>query len=298
MNERREFLVDYMLAIGLVLLGWLIVMGVSWRLGYFHLSPVRAEPQVSGYLVFFAFALLLVGFLVVVPLTLVIYQLVTIGKVIPGAQVDPLFFLYLSFVAYLLILASIVAVIRGVLGSQETLRLCLGPKKGGKRRFLRDAVLGLVSWPLAIVPLSLIHQGLTYLVKEINPQAFGDQLAIKQLKQSLELGSPGLLTAFAMILIIPILEELLFRGLLQSWMRIYLARSWAIICSSLLFACAHFSFEQHLANVPLLGALFILSCFLGFVYERQQSLIAPVALHSLFNFLTVGTVILNKLLEN
>ncbi|MEN9654812.1 MAG: hypothetical protein RL235_924, partial [Chlamydiota bacterium] len=41
------------------------------------------------------------------------------------------------------------------------------------------------------------------------------------------------------------------------------------------------------ANIPIIAALFTFSLFLGYVYERQRALIAPMGLHAMFNGISV-----------
>ena len=93
-----------------------------------------------------------------------------------------------------------------------------------------------------------------------------------------------LTTASSIITVIPITEEILFRGFLQSWLKRRFQSHWiGIIIASLIFAFFHFSFAQGLTNIELLGSLFFLSCAIGISYEKQQSLWTPIAFHSIFN---------------
>jgi len=81
----------------------------------------------------------------------------------------------------------------------------------------------------------------------------------------------------------PIIEEILFRGFLQSWIRQHLGSKQAILITSLLFAFFHYSPEQGIANITIIASLFVFSLFIGFVYEKQGMLASPIMLHSLFN---------------
>ena len=77
--------------------------------------------------------------------------------------------------------------------------------------------------------------------------------------------------------IVPIVEEMLFRGLFQTMVRSFLDRAWvAIILSSALFAIVH----QNKEHWP---ALFVLSMCLGYSYEKSGSLLRPIFIHSIFN---------------
>jgi membrane protease YdiL (CAAX protease family) len=97
--------------------------------------------------------------------------------------------------------------------------------------------------------------------------------------------------------IAPLLEETLFRGLLQTMIRSVLETrhpkfegrngAWlSILISSALFAMVH-------ANTGHWPALFVLSICLGYAYEKSGSLLRPIFIHSFFNAATIIAV-LNK----
>ena len=74
----------------------------------------------------------------------------------------------------------------------------------------------------------------------------------------------------------PLWEELMFRGFLLPSLARCLPRWAALGATSLLFALVHFSREGLL---PLL----LLGCVFGGAYAATRNLLAPVALHSLWN---------------
>jgi membrane protease YdiL (CAAX protease family) len=121
--------------------------------------------------------------------------------------------------------------------------------------------------------------------------ARGEQVAVQQLKLITH-SEPLLISMMITIIgIVPILEELLFRGFLQSWLREKLSMWLAIPIASLLFAVVHFSKDQGLDNLELIASLFVLSCFLGYLFERQKSLWASIGLHSGFNLISAFMII-------
>ncbi|MFI5343063.1 MAG: CPBP family intramembrane glutamic endopeptidase [Chlamydiales bacterium] len=92
--------------------------------------------------------------------------------------------------------------------------------------------------------------------------------------------------------LVPFAEEFLFRGLLQSWFKTLLdSPKWGIVLAALIFALFHYSHSQGVTNIQLLSSLFLLGCFLGFLYERQRSLWASIGLHSTFNAVSVLLII-------
>lgn len=83
----------------------------------------------------------------------------------------------------------------------------------------------------------------------------------------------------------PIIEELVFRGLLQQRLRDYLGKGWAIGLTAVSFGAYHGNMVQFI-YASLIGV------FLGCALERTQDLRIPVAAHIAANFWSiVGTVI-------
>jgi membrane protease YdiL (CAAX protease family) len=93
-------------------------------------------------------------------------------------------------------------------------------------------------------------------------------------------GSRGALSTvllFAtMAVLAPCFEELVFRGTLLPWLQSRLGPAWAIPVSALAFATIHL---QPLA----LPTLFTLGAVLGLAARRTGSLLAPIAVHAVWN---------------
>ena len=77
-------------------------------------------------------------------------------------------------------------------------------------------------------------------------------------------------------LIVPVTEELLFRGFLQSALRRWVGRTMSVVVSAAFFAAAHIDLYSLLP-------LFVLGLALGYVYARSRSIVAPIVLHAAFN---------------
>lgn len=78
----------------------------------------------------------------------------------------------------------------------------------------------------------------------------------------------------------PVIEETMYRGLLQETLRRVGLQAWpAIALASVVFALAHVSI---VAPHALIG-LFVLSLAFGWSYERTGRLWAPITLHALYN---------------
>ncbi len=124
-----------------------------------------------------------------------------------------------------------------------------------------------------------------------------------QMEQHIELKQitehPELLVRIIIILnavfLVPVFEELLFRGLFQTMIRSALdlalevrgvsarpgSTAWlAILLTSVVFATFHYN-PQHWP------ALLILAISLGYAYEKSGSLFRPIFIHSLFNAVSI-----------
>jgi membrane protease YdiL (CAAX protease family) len=113
---------------------------------------------------------------------------------------------------------------------------------------------------------------------------------------------PRILIVVAAVIIVPLLEEMLFRGLFQTTIRSYFETfssllvpqdkaeekrttdrngAWlAIVISSGLFTMNH-------ANTGHWPALFVLGLCMGYSYEKSGSLFRPIFIHSFFNAISV-----------
>jgi membrane protease YdiL (CAAX protease family) len=154
----------------------------------------------------------------------------------------------------------------------------------GSGRFWPAVSVGALTWLVAFPVAKAVGQLFDLAIQV--PQV--DQVAVREIKGLL--GNPWLFgfTSFTAIAIIPVTEELLFRGLLQGWISRFLPAGWAILLASLLFAAAHYAPSQGASNVIIIAQLFILGLFLGHLYRRQRSLWACISLHALFNLVTLA----------
>lgn len=93
------------------------------------------------------------------------------------------------------------------------------------------------------------------------------------------------------IAVVPIFEEILFRGMFQTTIRSYLEiripklktryTPWlAIVIGSCIFTAVH-------ANAGHWPALFVLAMCLGYAYEKSGSLLRPIFIHAFFNTISI-----------
>ncbi len=91
-----------------------------------------------------------------------------------------------------------------------------------------------------------------------------------------EMGSGSLAAIIGACVLAPILEEMLFRGIiLGSFLRLY-SRWAAILGSAALFGLAHM-------NIYQFAAAMVMGTVAGWLYERTSSLLPCIALHGAYN---------------
>lgn len=154
-----------------------------------------------------------------------------------------------------------------------------------------DLLLGCLTWCLAF-PCGLVFSLLMQiLLGDYLGFSLDDQLAVKQIKGILPYPTLLFAAVIMIVFLIPVVEETLFRGFLQTSLRGFCSPGSSIAISSLIFALFHFSMSQGVNNINILGSLFFLSFFLGYLRERQGNCLAPIALHSTFNAISIAMVL-------
>jgi membrane protease YdiL (CAAX protease family) len=112
--------------------------------------------------------------------------------------------------------------------------------------------------------------------------------AHQQVVDDLEKASGAKLAVFAVIAVIvaPVCEELLFRGLLLQALRRRISPEGAVIVQALAFALAHPMLSPTVGDLAVVPALFLLGAISGVVAVRRGDLSRSIMLHVGFNLLT------------
>lgn len=273
----------------------LIVSWIAWENGFFKRPQQTAAErsfipfgQVLG-----AFAIFLVITLFVIPLLAYLWFSIQAGHLIEMERLSLPLAIQGWWNAATIVLSALGLQVYCLLVGSHTQKAVWGiATTSPVRNFLFGSAAWFVSYPFVIIISQLVALG-TILFLHREP-VHHDQVAVKYLKETMS--SPYLLivTVLLIILIVPILEEILFRGFLQSWLKQVLSLPYAIAATSLIFSLFHFSTSQGWDNVDLILSLFVLSCFLGFLRERQKSLWASIGLHATFNAITVFALLLDE----
>ena len=93
--------------------------------------------------------------------------------------------------------------------------------------------------------------------------------------------------ALTALIAAPVVEEILFRGVLYPALSQYWGRTVGILGNSILFGVIHWHWGN-LISLIFLGALWTL------LYQRTRNLLAPILAHFLFNLINFVHVLLNR----
>lgn len=152
----------------------------------------------------------------------------------------------------------------------------------------RDGVRGL-GYLLVIFPIVLGVGTLTALVSMWVTGKTPDRLTHEILREINE--RPWAASSWgyiiAAVVLAPIAEEVLFRGMLQTtFLRLTASRWAAVLSTGLIFAAIHLLGGT--VDARALAPLFVLGVALGIAYERTGRLWVPIAMHMLFNAANVA----------
>jgi membrane protease YdiL (CAAX protease family) len=165
------------------------------------------------------------------------------------------------------------------------LRSLIGPVRPLRRLLGLGAGLG----ALAIVGSTII---VSVLVALSGSDATPDQVLTGDIAQT---PAQLLLAVLAAVVLAPIAEELLFRGLLHRALRVRLRIVPATAISSLLFAVVHVDVVMS-QPIALVG-LTLVGVVLAIAYERTGGLLVPVLIHAVHNAITIAAVVVTSRLD-
>ncbi|MFQ5687860.1 MAG: lysostaphin resistance A-like protein [Candidatus Scalindua sp.] len=146
----------------------------------------------------------------------------------------------------------------------------------------RDVKIGL-KYYLAVLPVIILAGFVVDFVLRIFGIVPEQQDIINKILNEDSFGVLAFMLFFG-ILAAPVVEELLFRGFLQPAVRITFGKLKAILISGFLFTLVHL-------NVHVFLQILILGLLLAYLFEKTQSLIAPITVHICHNTATLAFLI-------
>jgi membrane protease YdiL (CAAX protease family) len=99
----------------------------------------------------------------------------------------------------------------------------------------------------------------------------------------IDLSANPLIVMPLLIIIVPLLEETLFRGFLQRYTAFFAPKTVAIVFASMVFALFHWSSGEALIVALDLLFIFIRGCIYGLIYMRTENALISFIPHALVN---------------
>jgi hypothetical protein len=246
---------------------------IAWKKGFFVLSPLQAPPIDLKHVIS-VFAIYLSATLIISPYLMSVLQDLS-GKNLEFGTMLVVQFFVLLFMLLALFLYS---------RTQNHVFADVWKNKQSTSPLFFDFGLGVASWLLAFPIVTVASQICDLLLYMLFGTENYEQVAVRYLKTTLQAPSLTVLALISIVVIAPLVEEFLFRGVLQTYFKRRLGVKKGIILASIAFALFHYSSDQGIGNLSLIPSLFTFACFLGYIYERQGSLYASIGLHMAFNF--------------
>lgn len=258
-------------------------LAIAWRRGFFKSLPFSPYPHIRGIDVLKGFGLFLFIEVLLIP--------GLIGTIALMAEID----LQKDLQVYPQIKGWInLLIIIGGFGGISFAYFSLPPLQ--RHQLWHQTTtpsyvhigMGIVAWFISYPVVLAFSEGVSLILWHFFQHSFVEQIAVQNVRNTMM--SPVLfgLTTISIVTLVPLTEEFLFRALLQSWLKGRFQNAGiAIVISSFIFALFHYSKFHGITNVELLSSLFLLSCMLGYLFERQGSLLAPVTLHGFFNLMSL-----------
>lgn len=275
-----------------VFIWMLLILAIAWKSGYFLIERNFPRKDFPLRYCLEAFSLFLILQLIIVPLLALFW--LDIVKGIPIAEMEKS--LNVKEKGWFNLFAIAISA-SGILTFLFLLPLKIRRQIWGDRAFIglnewfHDAALGTATWMITFPMIIILTQTLELFIDWINPSARHEQVAVQHLKLTFDDPTLFWVTVLTIVFVVPMVEEILFRGILLNWIRSQVGIAKGIVLSAFTFACFHFSISQGWDNVTLLPSLFLLGCFLGYLFVRQQSLWASISLHATFNAISIWMIV-------
>lgn len=174
---------------------------------------------------------------------------------------------FLQFIYYFGILALIVYLFKSVF-IKEKLTKSLG-------KFLKKDIL----------PVVLLMYGLNFVVSILLALLQIQGTSDNQQTVDMTFQLMPVVTTFTVLVFAPIVEEVVFRGVIYSSIRQKSSFLVASLVSSILFALLHFS--GSMTDIPYLLVYGTLGWIMCYSYNKSKTIYAPIAVHFINNFIAI-----------
>lgn len=170
------------------------------------------------------------------------------------------------------------------------------PNRGlfGQFRPIYDPLVAMASLFLVFAPVTLLGILVQWVARTLGDDLPDVGHSILEQIQQTQAFAPVFVTTATVVLLVPVFEEIIFRGLIHQGLGDLLGqqhRRRVLIAAAGIFAIVHLPV---LASPLLLLPLFALALVLGWLYERTGRLWPGIVLHAAFNALNVTLALLQS----
>ncbi|MHC4878176.1 MAG: lysostaphin resistance A-like protein [Planctomycetota bacterium] len=152
----------------------------------------------------------------------------------------------------------------------------LGFRRDGLRQQLSDGVVGFLA---CLIPVGLVFAATLSMRSDRNGHAL---LRLLEADQSSDV---VFWIFFSAVGVAPLVEELIYRVVLQSWLEHRLPPRAALLTAATVFSAVH--------RFPDALPLFPLAVVLGYLYQQRRSFLSVVVVHALFNTTNLAVLLLS-----
>lgn len=272
----------------------LIAIAIAKRKGVFALSKSENTIIVNHNAIILSFFLYLLINLFISPLALKLLKALFLKFNVILSSESIVLSSIINVLSYLLVISALALTSYFLLKDQ--IRYIWKDKRSEPvSSYAADIKIGIIYWfvsfPVVMFCTNFFELSLKFFLglKELPEQA-----AVNYLKMAAGHYYFYIVAIISVLVFAPFIEEFLFRGLLQNYFKNLFGIKSGIILSSIFFALFHYSPDQRFSNIMIILSLFVLSLFLGVIYEKQKSLISPIVLHATFNAISIFNLLLIK----
>jgi membrane protease YdiL (CAAX protease family) len=98
---------------------------------------------------------------------------------------------------------------------------------------------------------------------------------------------PLTILGFQSVVLGPISEELVHRGLYFNWFKNHMNVWWALFLQAIVFSIFHFNISSDRIFYDFIYYLFV-GLIIGYLYEKTSSLLTSICCHGVFNYLIIS----------
>ena len=272
----------------------LIVVAIAKRKGVFALSKSENTININHSAIILSFFLYLLINVLVPPLALKLLKALFLKFNVVLSSENIALSSIINGLSYLLVISAL-ALISFFLLKDQIKNIWKDKRSAPVSSYGSDIKTGIIYWfvafPVVMFCTNFFELSLKFFLglKELPEQA-----AVSYLKMASGNYYFYIAAITSILLFAPLIEEFLFRGLLQNYFKKLFGIKSGIILASIFFALFHYSPDQGYSNIMIILSLFVLSLFLGIIYEKQKSLISPIVLHATFNAISIFNLLLLK----